>query len=178
MKLLLIFLALCLGSPAVCAQDAPFTYQSPFGSDGVNQSWPTPGMRNAVVLDEIWSNYILARRLITKPLPKEHPGGYSQAQIDRWLMSAHYGHLLEAMTELRAFTTQNSGYTNATQKEEIARIDKVLRALNLSYQSRGGQAMADFCGKREIVELKKSLAPILFNADGTPRPLPPFGSSI
>jgi len=82
------------------------------------------------------------------------------------------------MTEIRAFTTQNPGYANATQKREIAHIDKILRSLTLSYQPHGSQAMADFCSKREIAELKKSLSPVLLQDDGTPRPIPPFDPSI
>jgi hypothetical protein len=173
MKIRLIIGALLLDCAGVHAQDAPFQFQSPFGSDGTNQTGLDPAARNTLVLDHVWDAYVEARKSLDQPLPREQPGGYTQAQIDLWIATARYGQLLETMAELRAFTTQNKGYTDQAQRDEIARIDSALRALDLHYGPRGGQAMDDFCAKAGTEQVRRKLTPLLCNDDGSPRPIPP-----
>ena len=141
------------------AQDAPFEFHSPFGSDGTNQPGLDSETRNAQVLDHVWDAYVEARKRLDQPLPREQPGGYSQAQSDLWTKNLRYGNLLETMAELRAFATQNTGYTDETQRGEIARIDSALRALDLHYSSRGGQAMVDFCAGAGTEQIRPKLRP-------------------
>jgi hypothetical protein len=173
MKAFLIVLTLLLGWATTRAQDAPFEFQSPFGSDGTNQPGLDPQSRNYLVLEHAWDAYIDARKQLTQPLPKAHPGGYSQAQIDHWMTSGRYSELLESMAELRAFTNQNKGYMDEIQKAEVARIDHVLRALDLRYYQGSDRYMFLFCEKMGPNKIRQFLANVLSNDDGTPRPIPP-----
>jgi len=173
MKSLLVVLFFALGWVGARAQDAPFTFQSPFASDGTNNRGLDSQSRNALIFEEIWDTYIRARKELEKPMIKV-PAGQNQELFDHAQNAFRYGELLEAMVELRAFTTQNRGYANGTQEKELARIDEVLRALNLHYYEGSGQAMVDLCDKIRPRQIRRNLAPILLKDDGTPRPIPPF----
>jgi hypothetical protein len=163
-----------VGEGAVQAQDAPFRFHSVFGSDGTNQPGLSPDERNVLVMDEIWDFYISARREVNKPLPKAQQRGYNQAKMNHALTVLRYGNLLDTMSQLRAFTTQNKGYADDVQRAEIARLDRALRAFNLHYSPDGGQAMVDFCNKVGPDQIRQALIPVLCNDDGTLRPIPPM----
>ena len=173
MNIVLLSAIIALRSSQAPAQDAPFEFRSPFGSDGTNQPNLDPVSRNYLVLDHIWDDYVSARKRIDQPLPHAQPGGYSKEEI-HWLTVARFGQLLQTMAELRAFITQNEGYADETQKAEVARIDPILRSLRLRYYPRCGQDMCDFCGRVGINSIQKSLTSIFRNADGSARALPPF----
>jgi hypothetical protein len=167
-----VFIAILFGSAGIHAEDAHFSYSSSFGSDGINQEGMTSQERNTRVYFEVWLDYIRARKELNAPLPTSKPGGYSQHQTGRWTMTCRYGELLETMAELQAFTTQNAGFVKERQKDELTRIDEVLRSLDLSYVSQSAQGMVDFCNDTDLDKIEQNLKPILRDTEGNLRPIP------
>jgi hypothetical protein len=165
MKALIVF-ALLLSSATIQAQDAPyfFDFDSVWGSDGGSRT--TPQEKSCFIFDHIWADYIFTRELLNKPLPHISPKSNQAFTISK------YGRLLAAMAELRAFTAQNKGSAKDSQKAEIARMDQVLRSLNLYWYHNCLQGMVNYCTKKGSNKILLSLKPILQNDDGTPRPIP------
>jgi len=172
MKVILIVLWLLLDCAMTHAQDAPFAFHSPWGYDGTNQPNLDVQTRNYLVLDHVWDAYIQARKEISNPFPQAHPSGYNRDQTDHWMEIARYSNLLETMTELRAFITQNKGYADEIQQTEVVRVDKALRSLNLHYYQGSRKAMGIFCDETGLDKIRQSLAPVLCKEDGTLRPIP------
>jgi hypothetical protein len=181
-----IGIAALLAMSTARAQDDHFEYSNPFGSDGFNQPGLTVEEKNYRAEQELWMNYVFARTCILRNLPrleatmKDKSGPYSI----RPLKCAYYGNLLERMAELRAFSGQNPDLVLGNEKDEIAKIDHVLRGLGLRYvagagvdpatgRSRSsGQLMADYCDKVGPDKIAVTLRPILYRPDDKLRPMP------
>jgi hypothetical protein len=188
LKPLLIVAVILTAVTKTQAQDDHFEFYSPFGSDGTNQPGLSVQERNEEVSVRLWESYVRAREEINKPFPKASPNGYSQAYSDRCRTILRYGDLLEAMAELRAFTTQNPAFVVGNEKNELMRIDRILRSLGVRYTASlvvspatgrpagSGQQMVDYCDRVGPDKVEACLRPLLFRDNGLPRPIPSWQS--
>jgi hypothetical protein len=172
--LIVLFFALARGD----GPDDLIHYTNPFGSDGLNNPGLTAAEYDRQSLDEIWEAYVQARTEILTRIPISK--AENQAAYEHSMTVFRESQLLFTMTELRAIIRQKtSKYAAPVQLEELKRIDSVLTAMKIHYvqNDRFNQWLTDQCDEIGTSVIAKSLRPIIYKRDGTPRPIPPFNIS-